>query len=387
MFSLSEPTHHAKSVPINHNPKGKVSNEAKHRLFRITKQPLDEKTPYRKQLRYQEASSAMIKTKLDDSLGRIPWSNNHKNIASYVDGTGGLSQQKLLAIMSQLTNDIRVNGRRITPLQTQIVQQTTNGEINPTSPMSNMQDEMQPDMQNSMQDDMQSNNNDMGDNEIKPIQIPMNQKGGNGAHTNGPGMFERLMFGGLSQTMGGGGKGNNGYSEFGGEMTNVPGLSYGGSNSNGVINLMESEHGLKPMRGMNGMGRMNGMMTGNHGMMNGMHGMNGMMNGMGMMMHGMGRMRGSTFFSRRGETTSVKKKARSKPKAFLQKVEKAASFSDTEGRKNPHRVPTVRIRVGPNSHKSKQDIIPFIPSDGPSEHSAHLTSKLYVKDVQKNVHG
>jgi len=76
-----------------------------------------------------------------------------------------------MSIMNQLTNDIRVNGRRITPLQTQIVQQSSNGIINPTLPMSDMQDEMQPDMQNNIQDDMENNKpndmqNDMVGNEI-----------------------------------------------------------------------------------------------------------------------------------------------------------------------------------------------------------------------------
>lgn len=329
----------------------------------MKKQPLDEKTAYRKQLRYQEANSAMIKTRLDDSLGRIPWSNNHENVASYVDGTGGVSQQRLLAIMNQLTNDIRVNGRRITPLQTQMVQQTNDGDINPTSPASNMQDEMQPDMQTSMHDDMQSNTNDMGNNEVKPIQIPINQKGGDGAPdangpgdgANGPGMFERLMFGGLSQIVGGG-KGSNSYSETGGGMTNVPGLSYGGSNNNGVINLMESEHGLKPMRGMNGMGSINGM----NGMMTGMH---GMMNGMGMMMPGTGRMRGNSYFSRRGETASARKKPRSKHKEFLRKAVKVASLSKADERKNLQRIPTVTIHPKANILKNKPYVIPLIPND------------------------
>ncbi|KAJ7386754.1 hypothetical protein OS493_006779 [Desmophyllum pertusum] len=196
--SINQPTHHTHRHKINQASHGKAVTQAKHRLFKITEEPLKEKTPSRKHLAYNEASSSMIKTKLDDSLGRIPWSNN------YVNGERGLSEQKLQSIMNQLTNDIRVNGRRVTPLQAQMVQQSSNGEINPTSPMNDMQDEMQPDMQNSMQDDMQNNKqNDMGDNEIKPIQIPMNQKGGNGKHR--PGMFERLMFGGLSEIMGGGG--------------------------------------------------------------------------------------------------------------------------------------------------------------------------------------
>ena len=188
-------------------------SRGKHTIFRMKEEPLDEKTPSRKQLAYNEASSSLIKNKLDDSLGRIPWSN-HQDVASYVDGAGGLSQQKLMSIMNQLTNDIRVNGRRITPLQTQIVQQTPNGIINPTSPMNGMQDEMQPDMQNNMQDDLENNKpnddmqNDMAGNEIKPIEIPLNQKGSDGAQATRPGMFERLMFGGLSQIMGGGGGGS-----------------------------------------------------------------------------------------------------------------------------------------------------------------------------------
>lgn len=299
----------------------------KHRISRIKEEPLSEKTPSRKHFAYDELSSSVIKTKLDDSLGRIPWSNNHQNLASYVDGgAGGLSQQKLLAIMNKLTNDIRVNGRKITPLQTQIVQQSPDGEINPSSSMNGMQDAMQPDMQNSMQDDMQSNKqndmqDDMGGNEIKPINIPMNQKGNEGSDGGPmmrPGMFEKLMFGGLSQVMGGG-RGN--------EMTNVPGLSFGGPNGNGVINLMESENGLKPMTGMNGMGGMNRM--------------HGMMNGMGMMMNGMGGMRGTMWgrgssFSRRGETISHKNKtrvvaptSRKQANKTYQPIPKAKMHSDT----------------------------------------------------------
>lgn len=365
-------------------------SRGKHKIFGMKGEPLDEKTPSRKQLAYNEASSSLIKTKLDDSLGRIPWSNNHQDVASYVDGAGGLSQQKLLSIMNQLTNDIRVNGRRITPLQTQIVQQSSNGIINPTSPMNDMQDEMQPDMQNNMQDDMESNKqndmqNDMAGNEIKPIEIPMNQKGSNGAQASRPGMFERLMFGGLSQIMGrGGGVGgeggreNKGYSDFGGGMTNVPGLSFGGHNNNGVINLMESENGLKPMSGMNGMGGMNGM--------NGMH---GMMNGMGMMMNGMGRMRGrmwggGSFFSRRGETISHKQKGRTKHKSFDQKAKTTSSISSKQANKTHQTIADVRIHIDP-SHGIKQDIIPSIPSDSVSGKRSHSTSKLQVEDGKKKV--
>ena len=351
---------------------------------------MDEKTPSRKQLAYNEASSSLIKNKLDDSLGRIPWSNKHQDVASYADGAGGLSQQKLMSIMNQLTNDIRVNGRRITPLQTQIVQQSSNGIINPTLPMNDMQDEMQPDMQNNMQDDMEGNKpndmqNDMAGNEIKPIEIPLNQnsKGSDGAQATRPGMFERLMFGGLSQIMGGGGGGggegggggreNKGYSDFGGGMTNIPGLSFGGPNNNGVINLMESENGLKPM---NGMGGMNGM-----GSMNGMH---GMMNGMGMMMNGMGRMRGrmsggGSFFSRRGETVSHKQKARTKHKSFDQKANTTSSISNKQANKIHPAIPDVRIHIDP-SHGIKQDIIPSIPNDSVSGKRSHSTSKLELKD-------
>jgi len=366
-------------------------SRGKHRIFGIKQEPLDEKTPSRKQLAYNEASSSLIKNKLDDSLGRIPWSNNQQDVASYVDGAGGLSQQKLMSIMNQLTNDIRVNGRRITPLQTQIVQQSSNGIINPTSPMSDMQDEMQPDMQNNVQDDLESNKpndmqNDMAGNEIKPIVIPMNQnsKGSNGEQATRPGMFERLMFGGLSQIMGGGGGGggggegaggteNKGYSDFGGGMTNVPGLSFGGPNNNGVINLMESENGLKPMSGMRGMNGMGGM--------NGMHGMT---NGMGMIMNGMGRMRGRTwgggsFFSRRGETISHKQKARPKHKSFDQKAKTTFSTSNKQANKTHQAIPDVRIHIDP-SHGIKQDIIPSIPNDSVSGKRSHSTSKLEVED-------
>ena len=357
---------------MNKKSHEKMMSRDKHRMFRIKEKPLEEKTPSRKHLAYNEASSSMIKTKLFDSLGRIPWSNNHQNVASYVDGTGGLSQQKLLAIMNQLTNDIRVNGRKITPLQTQIVQQSSNGEINPTSTMNDMQDDMQPDMQNSMQDDMQSNKqndmqDDMGGNEIKPIDLPMNQKGSNGGQMMRPGMFERLMFGGLSQIMGGG-RGNKGYSDPGGGMTNIPGLSFDGPNNNGVINLMESENGLKPMTGMNGMGGMNGM--------------HGMMNGMGMMMNGMGRMKGRMWgggssFSRRGETIPYKKKVRSKHKLFGHEGKATASIPDKQENRIYKPVPNIKTHIGANQ-KTKQAILPLIPNDRVSGGRAHLTSKLHV---------
>lgn len=392
LSQTAETTRHTQRKRINPKSRGKGVSGGKHRILGIKEEPLDEKTPSRKQLAYNEASSSLIKNKLDDSLGRIPWSNNNQDVASYVDGAGGLSQQKLMSIMNQLTNDIRVNGRRITPLQTQIVQQSSNGIINPSSSMNDMQDEMQPDMQNNMQDDMESNKpndmqNDMVGNEIKPIEIPMNQnsKGSNDGQTTRPGMFERLMFGGLSQIMGGGGGGdaggggdgggreNKGYSDFGGGMTNVPGLSFGGSNNNGVINLMESENGLKPMSGMRSM---NGM-----GSMNGMH---GMMNGMGMMMNGMGRMRGrmwggGSFFSRRGETISHKQKARTKHKSFDQKAKTTSSISTKQANKTHQAVPDARIRIDPN-HGIKQDIIPSIPDDSEFGKRSHSTSKLEVED-------
>ena len=361
-FSLLETTRHTQRNRVNPKSHGKVVSRGKHRILGIKEEPLHEKTPSRKQLAYNEASSSLIKNKLDDSLGRIPWSNNNQDVASYVDGAGGLSQQKLMSIMNQLTNDIRVNGRRITPLQTQIVQQSSNGIINPTSTMNDLQDEMQPDMQNNMQDDMDSNKpndmqNDMAGNEIKPIEIPMNQnsKVSNGGQATRPGMFERLMFGGLSQIMGGGGGGgggggddgdgggreNKGYSDFGGGMTNVPGLSFGGPNNNGVINLMESENGLKPMRGMNGM----------HGMMmNGMGGMRGRMWG------------GGSFFSRRGETISHKQKARTKQKPLDQKAKTASSISNKQPNKTHQAVPDARIHIDP-SHGIKQDIIPSFVND------------------------
>ena len=366
-------------------------SQGKHRIFKMKEEPLDEKTPSRKQLAYNEASSSLIKNKLDDSLGRIPWSSSQQDVASYVDGAGGLSQQKLMSIMNQLTNDIRVNGRRITPLQTQIVQQTSNGMINPTSPINDMQDEMQPDMQNSMQDDMENNKpndmqNDMAGNEIKPIEIPMNQmnqKGSNGAQATRPGMFERLMFGGLSQIMGGGeggeagggegGRENKGYSDFAGGTANVPGLSFGGPNNNGVINLMESENGLKPMSGMRGMNGMGGM--------NGMH---GMMNGMGMMMNGMGRMRGrmwggGSFFSRRGETISHKQKPQTKHKSFDQKAKTTSSISNKQENKTHQSILNDRIHIG-SSHEIKQDIMPSIPKDSISGNRSHSMSKLKVED-------
>lgn len=299
----------------------KMQRKAKHRILRIKGEPIKEKTPSRKHLAFQEASSSMIKTRLKDQLGRIPWSN-YPALASNANGVGGLSQQRLQAIMNQLTSDIRVNGRRVTPLQTEIVQQSSNGDINPTSPLNdmqsdmvnNLQDSMQPNMQQNMQDDVQHNTpngmqDDTGESEIKPIQIPMN-KGGNNEQLMHPNTYEQLMFGSLSQIVGDRKGQNNGYSNFGGGMSNVPGLSFGGQHSPGVINLMESENGLKPMTGMNGMRGMNGMFTGMQGTR--------MMNGMGMM-NGMERtgssLMGAGSFSRRGETTSQKKKERSSHKA------------------------------------------------------------------------
>ena len=309
-FPLSDSSHTQGRGSTN-----KIQRKAKHRILRIKGGPIKEKTASRKHLAFQEASSSMIKTRLKDQLGRIPWSN-YPGLASYANGVGGLSQQRLQAIMNQLTSDIRVNGRRVTPLQTEVVQQSSNGDINPTSSLNdmqsdivnNLQDSMQPNMQENMQDDVQHNmqngmQGDTGESEIKPIQIPIN-KGGNNGQSMHPNTFEQLMFGSLSQIVGDRKGQNKGYSDFGGGMSNIPGLSFGGQHSAGVINLMESENGLKPMTGNNGMRGMNGLFTGMQGTR--------MMNGMGMM-NGMERMQSSLMgagsFSRRGETTSQKRKS------------------------------------------------------------------------------
>lgn len=303
-MSLTESTHKGQGRQSNSKA---TESKHEHQTFRIKKEPVKERNPYRKHLAYQEASSAMIKTKLKDQLGRIPWSN-YPSVASYGGGNGGLSQQRLLSIMNQLTNDIRVNGRRVTPLQAQIVQQASNGNINPSSSLNDMQSDIvnnvEDSMQTNMQDDMQNNQpngmqDDTNESEIKPIQMPMN-KGRSGEQSMQSNTLERLMFGGLSQIVGGTGEHTKGNSDFGGGMSNVPGLSFGGGSDSGVINLMESENGLKPMTGMNrmqGMSMMNGM-----GMVNTMGGMGGKMLG------------GGPFFSRRAETVSQKQNERSKQK-------------------------------------------------------------------------
>lgn len=303
-MSLTESTH--KGRGRQSNPKATESKH-EHQTFRIKKEPVKERNPYRKHLAYREASSAMIKTKLKDQLGRIPWSN-YPSVASNARGNGGLSQQRLLSIMNQLTNDIRVNGRRVTPLQAQIVQQASNGDISPSSSLNDMQSDIvnnvEDSMQTNMQDDTQNNQpngmqDDTDQSEIKPIQMPMN-KGRSGEQSMQSNALERLMFGGLSQIVGGTGEHTKGNSDFGGGMSNVPGLSFGGGSDSGVINLMESENGLKPMTGMNrmqGMSMMNGM-----GMVNTMGGMGGKMLG------------GGPFFSRRAETVSQKQNERSKQK-------------------------------------------------------------------------
>lgn len=307
---LPESTKKPPEGQTNSAPKANVMVESKHRTFRLKKEPLKDKMPFRKNIAFREASSSMIMERLKDELGRIPWSN-HPPVASYTGGIGGLSQQRLLSIVNQLTNDIRVNGRRVTPLQAQIVQQSSNGEINPTQPLNDMQNDIvtniQQTLHGNMQDDMQSSKpsdmmqDDAQDNVIRPIHVPMNN-GGNSEQEMQPSSFERLMFGGLSQVAGTGGQ-NKGYSEFGGGMSNIPGISIGGRHNSGVINLMESENGLKPMTGM---GNMNGMFNG----MRGIH-----------MMGGTGRMGGkmwggNSYFTKRRGTVSPKRNDPSKEKTI-----------------------------------------------------------------------
>ena len=381
---LSVFTYQAQSHRNSSKTPGNFATNSKQTFLKIKEEPLNEKTASRKHLAFQEASSSIIKTKLKDMLGRVPWNNNAETIASYADGVGGLSQERLQAIMNQLTNDIRVNGRRVTPLQAQIVQQSSNGAINPTSTdlndmqndmMSNLQDAMQPNMQDNMQDDVQSNRpNGMqddveGESEVKPIQIPMNQKGGNNVQSMSPSSFERLMFGSLSEIVGGGGgRGGGGGGGGGGGMSNVPGLSFGGRHTPGVINLMESQNGLKPMKSMNGMSAMNGMFTGMHGMtMNGM----GMMNGMNRM-HQMERMGGrmwggGSFFSRRGETSTHKKNGQSKGKVPLQKADKVDSISAPHVHKTNEHDSTNYIHLNKHAtkHEAKPSILRLIPDDTP----------------------
>lgn len=387
-LSLSESSYKSRRHRIHAKSRGKVATESKHRFVKIKEEPLEEKAPSRKHLAFQEASSSMIKSKLEDRLGRVPWSNYPGAVASYADGVGSLSQQRLQAIMNQLTNDIRVNGRRVTPLQAQIVQQSSNGEINPTSPLndmqndmlSNMQDAMQPNMQDQMHDDMQSNKpngmqNDMDESQVKPIQIPMNHNGGNNAQLMSPNTFERLMFGGLSQIVGGEGGGgggqHKGFSDFGGGMSNVPGLSFGGRHNSGVINLMESENGLKPMTGMNEMRGTNGMFVG---------GMHGMMNGMGRMR---GRMwGGGSFFSRRGETTHTKKWG-SKHKVLRKKTDKTAPLSVSRLSHRIGRVKNLHV-LHETLHGNKPNIIRLIPSGTPSDEKSSSKAELHQQSGNRN---
>ena len=277
--------------------------QLKHHVLKVTEEPPKDTVPTRKHLTYNEASKGVIKTRLADSLGRTPWHNNVGATASYSDEeTEGMNQERLQAIMNQLTNDIRVNGRRISPLHAQIVHQAPNGQLTPSSPASDMQNDMPEDYNN-----------------MKPTQLPWDSNGGNnfnsnnGNHKNGGQMMggdpiERLMFGGMSQVFNG--KGKNSDSEGG--MSNIPGLSFGDENNNGAINLMEGENGLQPMNDMGGMHGTNGMnrmnrindmnrinemtgMTGIYGM-NGMNGMNGIMKGM----RGMNGMTGIRPFRREG---------------------------------------------------------------------------------------
>lgn len=344
-------THSNSSKPLANFPL-----ESKNKFLKIQGEPNNEKKASRKQLKFDEESSSNVQTRLKDILGRVPWNYHSGSFAPYANGVGGLSQEKLQAIMNQLTTNIRVNGRRVSPLQAQIVHQSSNGDLNPSMPelndmqndmMSQLQDSMQPNMQPNMQDDMQSSkpngmqNDDTGESEIKPIQIPWNSKGGNNAQSTSPSTFERLMFGGLSQIAGGGEGQNKGYSDFGGGVSNVPGLSFGGTHTSGVINLMESENGLKPMTGMNGMRSMNGMMTGMHGMTT---------NGMGGRMWG-----GRSFFSRRGETVANKTNELS--------ISKNADNITRANKTHEHGSASEIHQVQKSHHETKPSVIRLIPSD------------------------
>ena len=351
-------THHDQTQTHGNSskPLGNVPLESKNKFLKIQEEPNNEKKASRKQLKFDEESSSNVQTRLKDILGRVPWNYHSGSFAPYANGVGGLSQEKLQAIMNQLTTNIRVNGRRVSPLQAQIVHQSSNGDLNPSMPelndmqndmMSQLQDSMQPNMQPNMQDDMQSSkpngmqNDDTGESEIKPIQIPWNSKGGNNAQSTSPSTFERLMFGGLSQIAGGGEGQNKGYSDFGGGVSNVPGLSFGGTHTSGVINLMESENGLKPMTGMNGMRSMNGMMTGMHGMTT---------NGMGGRMWG-----GRSFFSRRGETVANKTNELS--------ISKNADNVTRANKTHEHGSASEIHQVQKSPHETKPSVIRLIPSD------------------------
>ena len=377
-FSLSESSHDTQGRRSTNKIQRKVATESKHRILRIKEEPIKEKTPSRKHLAFQEESSSMIKTRLKDQLGRIPWSN-YPALASYANGVGGLSQQRLQAIMNQLTSDIRVNGRRVTPLQAQIVQQSSNGDINPaTSSLNDMQSDivnnlhnsMQPNMQENMQDDAYGQHNmpngmqdDTGESEPKPIQLPINTRGNNDQLMH-PSTFERLMFGSLSQIVGDRKGENKGYSDFGGGMSNVPGLSFGGRHSSGVINLMESGNGLKPMTGMNGMRSMNGLYTGMMGTMTGME-------------RTRGRLMGDGSFTRRGETTSQNNNERSS-----QKTDKTASESVSPEIKG---YTVSRAEKTNIIQETKPDIIRLIPSDALSpvqKNSKLKTHKKLKKRIQ-----
>lgn len=320
-----------------------------HRTIRLKKQPLKDKMPLRTNIAFREASSSMIMDKLKDELGRIPWSN-HPAAASYTGGTGGLSQQRLLSIVNQLTNDIRVNGRRISPMQAQIVQQSSNGEINPTPSLNDMQNDIVTNIQQTMhgngQDDLQSSKpsnlmqDDAQDNVIRPIHVPMNNAGNSGQAMQ-PSSFERLMFGGLSQVAGTGEQ-NKGYSEFGGGMSNIPGLSIGEQHNSGVINLMESENGLKPMTGM---GNMNGVSNG----MKGIH-----------MMGGTGRMGGKmwggdTYFNKR--RGAVSPKTNDPPKEKTVTKYSTSVLEKNKGRKVNHAKKIHRVQ------DTKPSVIRLVPSE------------------------
>ena len=355
---LLDSTHHDQTQTHRNNskPLGSFPLESKNKFLKIQGEPINEKKASRKELKFDEESSSSIQTRLKDILGRVPWNYHSGSLAPYANGVGGLSQERLQAIMNQLTTNIRVNGRRVSPLQAQIVHQSSNGELNPSMSdlndmqndmMSTIQDSMQTNVQDNMQDDMQGSkpngvqNDDTGESEIKPIQIPWNSKGSNNAQSASPSTFESLMFGGLSQIAGGGDGQNKGFSDFGGGVSNVPGLSFGGRHTSGVINLMESENGLKPMNGMNGMGSMNGMTTGMHGMTT---------NGMGGTMWG-----GRSLFSRRGETVANKTNEQSKSK----NADNVTRANKTHG----HGSASDIHQVQKSHHETKPSVIRLIPSD------------------------
>ncbi|XP_067022483.1 uncharacterized protein [Acropora muricata] len=347
-LQTAESTKSPREGQTNSAPRANVMVETTHRTIGLKKEPLKDKMLVRKNVAFREASSSMIMDRLKDELGRIPWSN-HPAAASYTGETGGLSQQRLLSIVNQLTNDIRVNGRRISPMQAQIVQQSSNGEINPTPSLNDMQNDIvtniQQTMHGNMQDDLSSKpsnlmQDDAQNTVIRPIHVPMNNAG-NSEQAIQPSSFERLMFGGLSQVAGTGEQ-NKGYSEFGGGMSNIPGLSIGGQHNSGVINLMESENGLKPMTGM---GNMNGVFNG----MKGIH-----------MMGGTGRMGGKmwggdTYFNKRRGAVSPRKNDPPKEKTVTKYS--TSVLGKNKGRKVNH------VKKIHHVQNARPSVIRLVPSE------------------------